>query len=368
MGQLILGNDCSFLKKLIVCLQNFLLHKLYYRSYFMAAVVYHSTQNLGVFQNKLVPITEALHVVEWNQRTQVGEYVVLDRDSDPKFPCDGGGKFKKALWAVSDFMKKGDFTVHVALRSQAGCPSFQREKRAYEVLKGADGINFDYFIANLCNQGDLYDARMSVEHPLTISEADLIGLKVAKALLECQKRGIIWRDAKLENVLVHRNEDGSLEIVLADFGFAFIMQEGSEEEAYKSCGSPQYISPESWAEICKHKRLPPADYSTDLFGLGSILFALVKGHLPCYKQVKGPHKRVDLKMIPEYECADLGIYSKAIKELVYRKRIHQGSLESSYARIHNIFAKTYPGSGLNQIETPVIEKPAARWKEMEVAV
>ena len=333
------------------------------------ATTYSTTQKMGVYATHLPDLLKAV-AREGILRTKVGNYVVMDGTGDPDFPSSGS--VKKVFWGCIHGDKKGDVTFCVALRSKIDCKSFFREKRVLSLLKGSPGViqplliedkgDFSYMISKLFNRGNLLECLKSVDRPITIQQRNVIAYVVVSALLKCQEKGVIWRDGKLENILVNELADGRLEANLIDFGFAFVMQEGSEEESCRNCGSLNYLSPETWAELSHTGKFFPADYKTDLWAIGSVLFALAKGHLPGYKLIKDGDEPVGLEVFPEAECPELGIYSKVIKDLVYKGRDAQPSLEDVLVRIHNIFVKTYPESGFDLIEEElVVEKPSAKW-------
>ena len=62
---------------------------------------------------------------------------------------------------------------------------------------------------------------------------------IAKALFKCHQEGVIHRDLKMENIMIHKN----LSIKLIDFGYGTVMM-NSEERFIRYCGTPYYMPPE----------------------------------------------------------------------------------------------------------------------------
>lgn len=94
-----------------------------------------------------------------------------------------------------------------------------------------------------------------------------IGRAVARALDFAHQRGIIHRDVKPSNVII--SEDGR--VVLADFGLAMDVKQGSSGEVF---GSPHYISPEQARSSAK------AVSQSDIYSLGVILYEMLTGSVP----------------------------------------------------------------------------------------
>jgi beta-lactam-binding protein with PASTA domain/tRNA A-37 threonylcarbamoyl transferase component Bud32 len=110
--------------------------------------------------------------------------------------------------------------------------------------------------------------------PLVPRRAAAVAAQVARGLAAAHVRGIIHRDVSSRNILINR--EGRAQI--ADFGIAQAMHEvdGSEAAArsgQRPEGSVGYLAPEVLAG-------GPQSASSDLFGLGVVLFELLTGHRP----------------------------------------------------------------------------------------
>jgi serine/threonine-protein kinase len=110
--------------------------------------------------------------------------------------------------------------------------------------------------------------------PLVPRRAAAVAAQVARGLAAAHVRGIIHRDVSSRNILINR--EGRAQI--ADFGIAQAMHEvdGSEAAArsgQRPEGSVGYLAPEVLAG-------GPQTASSDLFGLGVVLFELLTGRRP----------------------------------------------------------------------------------------
>ncbi|MEY3726139.1 MAG: hypothetical protein RI971_716, partial [Chloroflexota bacterium] len=110
--------------------------------------------------------------------------------------------------------------------------------------------------------------------PLVPRRAAAVAAQVARGLAAAHVRGIIHRDVSSRNILINR--EGRAQI--ADFGIAQAMHEvdGSEAAArsdQRPEGSVGYLAPEVLAGS-------PQSASSDLYGLGVVLFELLTGHRP----------------------------------------------------------------------------------------
>ncbi|NCG22037.1 MAG: protein kinase [Rhodobacterales bacterium] len=96
------------------------------------------------------------------------------------------------------------------------------------------------------------------------------------ALAHAHARGVIHRDLKPGNVLVSWQEGELPRVRLTDFGLAQEVEDaGLTEEDHFYGGTPSYMAPEQFAGSWR-------DYGpwTDLYGLGCLVYCLVRGQPP----------------------------------------------------------------------------------------
>jgi serine/threonine protein kinase len=106
--------------------------------------------------------------------------------------------------------------------------------------------------------------------PLGLREVLRIGMQTAAGLAAAHKQGLVHRDIKPANILL---ENGVERVKITDFGLARAADDASLTQSGVIAGTPQYMSPEQ-AEG------RPVDHRSDLFSLGSVLYACCTGRAP----------------------------------------------------------------------------------------
>lgn len=105
---------------------------------------------------------------------------------------------------------------------------------------------------------------------LTTKEILRIGYQIALGLEAAHKQGLIHRDIKPANILL---ENGIERVKISDFGLARAIDDTSISHQGLIVGTPSYMSPEQ-AEG------NPVDARSDLFSLGSTMYAMCAGQSP----------------------------------------------------------------------------------------
>lgn len=121
-------------------------------------------------------------------------------------------------------------------------------------------------------RGESLRHRLEREGQLGVPEALAIAGDIAGALEYAHRRGVIHRDVKPENILLHEGE-----AMLTDFGIALALHEAGGErltETGLSVGTPQYMSPE---QAMAERRLGAR---TDIYSLGAVLYEMLAGEPP----------------------------------------------------------------------------------------
>jgi eukaryotic-like serine/threonine-protein kinase len=104
---------------------------------------------------------------------------------------------------------------------------------------------------------------------LSVNEKKYLLIQLLKALDVAHQNRVIHRDIKPENILVNSN----LELKIADFGLAMILNETTLTQKASIVGTPSYMSPEQ----IRGEELTP---QTDLFSVGIIAYELFMDENP----------------------------------------------------------------------------------------
>ncbi|XP_061395922.1 chromosomal serine/threonine-protein kinase JIL-1 [Musca vetustissima] len=127
-----------------------------------------------------------------------------------------------------------------------------------------------YLVLDYVSGGELFTHLYKAEH-FSESTVRVYIAEVVLALEHLHKLGIIYRDIKLENILL----DGQGHIVLADFGLSKIFAPDSDHRAHSFCGTLEYMAPEII-------RAGPNghDLAVDWWSVGVLTYELLTGASP----------------------------------------------------------------------------------------
>ena len=126
------------------------------------------------------------------------------------------------------------------------------------------------------------------ERQLSVSEALDIAIQAAQGLEEAHARGIFHRDVKSANIILTLK--GQVKVM--DFGLAKITTRFDSTKTLGVAGTLLYASPE---QLLAHAM----DARSDIFSLGIVIYELVTGKLPFYKDSEGAVVTAILQEKPE---------------------------------------------------------------------
>ena len=115
-------------------------------------------------------------------------------------------------------------------------------------------------------------SRLEHEKQLPVQDAVRIACEVADALEYAHRRGIVHRDVKPENILLHEGR-----ALVADFGIALALEQAGGTRMTQtgmSLGTPQYMSPE---QAMGEREVGPA---SDIYSLGAVTYEMLAGDPP----------------------------------------------------------------------------------------
>jgi eukaryotic-like serine/threonine-protein kinase len=192
--------------------------------------------------------------------------------------CGGFGVVLKAFdAALNRYVAIKALSPQLAL-SGAARQRFAREARAAAAVvhdhvvaihSVADADGLPYFVMPYVS-GPSLEKRLRQAGPLAVVEVLRIGMQVASGLAAAHAQGLVHRDIKPANILL---EDGTERVTITDFGLARAVDDASLTRSGVIAGTPPYMSPEQAAGLA-------VDHRSDLFSLGSLLYAMCTGRPP----------------------------------------------------------------------------------------
>jgi serine/threonine protein kinase len=119
-------------------------------------------------------------------------------------------------------------------------------------------------------EGQSLQEKLERVGPLSLKETLRIGLHIAEGLAAAHRQGLVHRDIKPANILL---ENGVERVKITDFGLARTIDHDGLTQTGVMAGTPTYMSPEQIQG-------GPVDFRSDLFSLGSVLYAMCTGRPP----------------------------------------------------------------------------------------
>src|SRR5262245_34038501 len=165
-------------------------------------------------------------------------------------------------WATPAHLKR--------FRLEAGAAASLDHPCIVPIYEVGEGDGQCYFSMKFVEGGQLDD--VIEQRPISIRQAVELIAKVARTVHYAHEHGILHRDIKPGNILL----DGKGEPHLTDFGLARLVEsESTVTRTLEVLGTPSYMAPEQAAgDNAKLTR------TTDVYGLGAVLYQLLTGHPP----------------------------------------------------------------------------------------
>jgi serine/threonine-protein kinase len=165
----------------------------------------------------------------------------------PDAPDDAERRFRAETEAVAALDHPGIVPIY-----EAG----EHEGQHYLAMKLIEGHDLTYHLPELQDE---------------VHAVARIVAQTARAIQHAHDRGVLHRDLKPANVLLDARGNPQV----TDFGLARLFHEGSTQTTTGVVlGTPAYLAPECTAGVAE------ATASTDVYGLGVILYELLVGHPP----------------------------------------------------------------------------------------
>src|SRR5712692_6088646 len=139
------------------------------------------------------------------------------------------------------------------------------------LIDSGESDGFVWYVLPFVRGESLRD-KLNREKQLGIEETLAITKQVASALDYAHRHGVIHRDIKPDNILLHEGE-----AVVADFGIALAVREAGGSrltESGLSLGTPQYMSPE---QATGGREL---DARSDVYSLAAVVYEMLAGEPP----------------------------------------------------------------------------------------
>ena len=165
-------------------------------------------------------------------------------------------------WASDEFVAR--------FRREARSAARMQHPNIVEIFEFGHRDGLNYFSMRLI-EGQSLAQKLHVTGPLPAKEAAALLRTLAEAMDYAHRLGVLHLDLKPANVLL--NASGTP--LIADFGLARRIDAGHEGGNGEISGTPSYMAPEQ-ALLESH----PLSASTDIYGLGAVLYECLIGRAP----------------------------------------------------------------------------------------
>ncbi|XP_055602541.1 ribosomal protein S6 kinase alpha-5 [Uranotaenia lowii] len=189
-----------------------------------------------------------------------------------------------------------------------------------------------HIILDYVSGGELFTHLYNKEH-FTEDEVRIYIAEIIVALEQLHKLGIIYRDIKLENILI----DSEGHIVLTDFGLSRELVY-ENERAHSFCGTIEYMAPEIV------KSTPNGhDASVDWWSVGVLTFELLTGSSPFSSEEPATQTEISKKItnteaiIPDHLSREAKDFIRKLLVKDPRRRLGGGSADASELKSHSFF-------------------------------
>ncbi len=293
-------------------------------------------------------------------RRVVGQYILLNHQSDPKFLIPPHYKGLCYCVPTKDTVTAQSIKVAAVMNKQYW--QTKAEIDIHSRVMHLDGVahpicqqsgTFSHFmIFNLYPKGDLFEYMR--ENELEPWQQDWIAYSIAFTLMQFHELDIVVHDLKCENILVESDAASILHSKFIDFGMAYHEPSTKKADKIRTYGTWAYNPPEVFQLFASERSAFPSSFPQDLWQLGVILYTLAAQEEYLEKEDDKDLGETFVKTlkIPVFrDCShlDLGSFSQEVKDLLNQAPEKRPPASWVAKRMADIFLRAYPNS-------PVTEK------------
>lgn len=243
-------------------------------------------------EDELILSGVALEGAELSVPTKLGKYVIQGQ-------IGRGGM--GVVWKGFDPDLRRTVAIKVLsphlAQSQVARRRFQREARAAAAINHENVLTIHSveeqgetpFLVMEYVSGQSLKEYVAEKRKLNSLEVIRLGAQISQGLAAAHVQGVIHRDVKLANVMLH---EGATRVRLMDFGLARVAFDNSDLTSHDhTVGTPAYMAPEQI-------RGNEIDARADLFSLGCVLYCMLTGHSPFHGRTHAETIHKIMELIP----------------------------------------------------------------------